>query len=147
MIVTKCDWCNEETFYTLGEDKGCINYECKFIDWSFANNYMDIMETILYQKLGFCGCGAPEKCLLFIKQFLDLKENREEKNIDWDSYYILQKELFDKSQDALMWIVDYMLDDKRITTHGGNVSGSWIDDKEFKKLIDLYVEKINKTEE
>jgi hypothetical protein len=143
MIVSECGKCKRNTFYTFTKEKGCINEECEEISWEVLSYYKDNLKNILSKVLGFCGCGDPESTMVFIKKFLDLKQELHENIIKYDEYEKLRIMLFESHPQEIMWIIEYLLDDKRITTHGGNVSGSWIDDEAFKLTLDLYVRAIN----
>jgi len=126
---------------------GCTNWDCEKLNYDVAENIQDDIENEIHKRLGFCGCGAPEKCFILIKSILDLKikarsDCKNDINTWYSDYDLSLKELLSKNVDALMWIVEYLLDDKHITSHGGNVSGSWLDDLEFKELLDVHCDNL-----
>lgn len=144
MIITDCIECKENTFIVVGDTIGCINQECKNVEWYLVGSYFDDLQYAISLRLGFCGCGDPDGCILFIKEFLELKQLRSAEIIDWHEYEKRRIELFLANPEILMWIIEYLLDDKKITTHGGNASGSWVDDRKFMDLIDRFCDQHKK---
>ncbi len=149
MIKTKCALCRHDYYIVDNKINGCINFECELWDFGLPTQFYELLEDNLLKKLGFCGCGNPNKVFVFIKKLLDLKINKDrayKDNINswYEDYSAALDKLFAENTDNLMWLVEYVLDDKEITSHGGNVSGSWVEDLEFKNMLDLYCEGLEK---
>jgi hypothetical protein len=155
VIRKLCEECNKNTFYTLKDQSGCVNWDCakKNMDW--ACNYKDEIEDFLFEKLDFCGCGDNDSSYKFINDLLNLKINykisRADKELSFSEDMRIVKQYLDDVKNliqnnaggAVMWIIEYMLDDKKITDHGGNVSGSWLSDYYFKEALEIHIENIS----
>lgn len=104
--------------------------------------YRDLTSLLQSHALGFCGCGDPETVLNLIHGLIKLKQKRcaDTANISdaWFEYRYGMKAYLIENIDAVMWFFDYLLDEKEITTHGGNVSGSWIDDHNFVAALEVW---------
>lgn len=103
--------------------------------------YYDDLESFLQcHVLGFCGCGNPETVLKLIHGLVMLKEFWSEKRFDYKIYDEYRTKFILENIESVKWFFDYFLEKKDITTHGGNVSGSWIDDINFLEAITLWHE-------
>lgn len=101
----------------------------------------NLTDELIINRLNFCGCGNPEIVLNFIYEFIELSESQfKEKPIfyegkEWEEYCKRRRreknDLIVKNLDALVWLIYCVLDEKHIFTHGGNVSGGWLEDKVF----------------
>jgi hypothetical protein len=131
------------TEYQKKDEIGNIYYEDE------EGLYYETLENFLQIKvLGFCGCGDPESVLTLIHDLLIIKEKIS--NIDhtnksyndlqpiYESFRQEKHKLFSDNLEAIEWYFEYLLDKKDITTHGGNVSGSWIDDENFFEALKLW---------
>lgn len=96
--------------------------------------------------LGFCGCGAPQDALEYVRGALrhtaNLKLVHENVSthrkgdawsVAWDAW--------DKAGKALMgnadWFTRYWMDKERLTEHGSSVGGAWLTEKGSQLLDDL----------
>jgi hypothetical protein len=112
--------------------------------------YDNVKDFILNGIFGFCGCGLPEKVILYIRDALqlmydrkeeeeyivrmDIKENLEQSSIRYAEWNKKAKELFKSdSAEQLMW---YVLDKADLLEHGGCVPG-WITNEGIGLLGDL----------
>lgn len=84
------------------------------------------VQSIVLDKLGFCGCGSPEDVLKLLKEVLEILDMRNPR--DKDSWQISYKKLEERfyKDDTLLTFFLYWLDDKELTEHGGSVGGSWL---------------------
>lgn len=90
------------------------------------------LETFLHcDILGFCGCGDPSATLKLLHDVLCLKTLYKKGAIDYKKYEESYKFLIKENTDKVQWLIDYFLDGKRITEHGGSVGGGWICDDNF----------------
>jgi hypothetical protein len=85
-----------------------------------------------------CGCGNPDETLKFVLTALDycaLDELDERKGF-------LQEKLGVEyvSDNGLVQLLFYVLNDKGYTQHGGGINGSWLTDagKVFRALLKMY---------
>jgi hypothetical protein len=103
--------------------------------------YEDLTVFLQCHILGFCGCGAPNKLLSLIFDLLLMKEEwSNNDHIDYKQYENKVTEYLLKNIETVKWFFDYFLDKKDITTHGGNVSGSWVDDDNFMDALRVWNE-------
>lgn len=75
--------------------------------------------AVIYDDLGFCGCGYPEAAMWLVRDVLrmcPLFDHREE----------FKARFPDR---GVQMLVLYMLDDADLIEHGGNVAGSWLTEK------------------
>ena len=111
----------------------------------------DIESHLMADKLQFCCCGDPPAVLELVFKFIKLQlKQRDEKapafqGKEWEEYCNRKREEKRKfvvdNVDAIIWFLYYVLDEKNIFTHGGNVSGAWLDDTEFFDLITRWNER------
>ena len=94
-------------------------------------HYDDLSSFLQCHILGFCGCGMPESNLEFIYHLLLLKQKWSDRELNYHSYNEELTKYLTNNIEHIKWFLDYWLDKKNITTHGGNVSGSWVDDRNF----------------
>jgi len=115
------------------------------------NNWNEL-ESELLERLGFCGCGAPDEALLLIHDLLVHFENHRAINYtgsfegaEWEKYCKDEKEslnkVLDDNKEGIKYALFYLLDDKGITNHGSSVPG-WVEDTEFMDKLKLYVKKL-----
>lgn len=102
------------------------------VDGLYYDTEHDYYEQQCLDKLGFCGCGNPDKCLDLITKILELL-NRNDKE-KWNEL----KQINDT--ETMLDIIYYMLDDKLFTDHGGCIPG-WASDKGIELLKLLHKEK------
>ncbi|HJY22908.1 MAG TPA: hypothetical protein VJ279_08495 [Hanamia sp.] len=105
----------------------------------------DLETDLIVNKLKFCGCGDPASVLELLFNFIQLSQlHRTQKPAaiqgkEWGDYCKKQREekkqLIINHPEAIEWLIYYVLDEKDIFTHGGNVSGGWLDDYEFFNLL------------
>lgn len=74
---------------------------------------------VIYDDLGFCGCGQPEEALKLVLTLLRLAPF-------YDSRPEIEALLPDP---GVQMIVLYTLDHAELIEHGGGVGGSWLTDK------------------
>jgi hypothetical protein len=107
-----------------------------------SGSYYESLEIFLQSHvLGFCVCGDPQANLKLIYDLIILKEKWSNKEIGYNEYDLIRNQYLSENIDSIGWFFDYFLDKHKITTHGGNVSGSWIDDENFLEAIKLWHEK------
>lgn len=105
-------------------------------------DYTDDLDEQLLVRLGFCGCGIPDDCMLFVRDYLELMKKRSDENDDLsttDTWMENSKKMDDLIREhprELEYIFYYWLDDKRLTEHGGSVPG-WIDGDGYEVLDKL----------
>lgn len=93
----------------------------------YTDSELDSEEEFI-QLFGFCGCGRPEKVMLYIRDYL-LEVSKD----------ISKRDMKD---DAAYWMAAYLCDDKGLTEHGSSVAGAWLTD-----LGREWLEKLNKYKE
>lgn len=108
----------------------------------------DIESDLINNKLKFCGCGDPQKVLDLIFKFIKLSQSHQEstppsfQGKEWDAYCEKHRQekrkLIADNADSVIWLIYYILDQKGIFIHGGNVSGGWLDDHEFFDLLTVW---------
>ena len=105
----------------------------KFDDTDFQT-LEDLIQTGI---LGFCGCGAPDENLEYIRRGLELIAVPYPEGNDWAAWNATRKasvqEIFGNDRSAYFFY--YWCDKHRLTEHGGSVPG-WLDEK-GKKLLGL----------
>jgi|SRR5690349_6457942 len=164
MIRSICEKCKNNTFYDFkgfGDNRniiGCFNTQCAEWDWEHENVFENIeeeFESILLDKTGFCGCGMPKEALFFLRDFINLilirnsiSENQRVSGVSavksivdnaWEEYKLGIKNLIINNYQSVEYIIYYLLADKNIFEHGGSVPG-WLEDKEFKEMLDIFCE-------
>ena len=86
--------------------------------------------------LGFCGCGAPEDSLRYIRDCLrhiaNLKQVHE-KQATYEAWGNEGKELMGRAE----YFTRYVLDQKGLTEHGTSIKGAWLTDKGREILADI----------
>ena len=100
---------------------------------SYAN-----AEEYLGHQFSFCGCGCPEKALLFMRDVFHTLDTKGGSTKEWEERFKRQNEFWKSIPDGLMYIIWYLLDDKGFTEHGGSVPG-WLTDKGLTMMHDLDV--------
>lgn len=80
------------------------------------------MADYLGNLLGFCGCGAPEAALGWLRTTLAAIQERSE--TDWKSRAV--EEHFSPLAIGAQVVLWYWLDSLQLIEHGGSVSGSWL---------------------
>jgi hypothetical protein len=120
-------------------------------------NIVAIQEEIegeLLERLGFCGCGMPNAALILIHELLIYIEERWSTHYngpfqgpEWESHCKSDKDaikhVIERNYDGICYVLFYLLDHKRITSHGGSVPG-WIEDDDFRDKLKNYIEYIKK---
>lgn len=107
---------------------------------------LDNLGDLLMAVLGFCGCGDPKAPLELIYNIMHLKDEKFNSHCEGlqariDNYNIYKEKLnnyLKDNIDKVSWFIDYVLDQKRLLEHGGNVSGSWICDHNFYEAIQIW---------
>lgn len=127
--------------YLKTDENGCLHYEDE--DGAYYDNLEDLLQI---HVLGFCGCGLPTDNLKFIYDLLILKEEykKDESNDSFTEYHKKLSNYIMENIYSVIWFMDYWLDNKSITTHGGNVSGGWIDDDNFFDALKLWHDEYKK---
>lgn len=158
-IKSQCKICRQDTYYTIDDEyKGCVNYDCKEVDANLCIELKDCIKIEVRKRLDFCGCGDNDEAFIFIKKLLDLKTKKysecgqnTKKEVSFEdskkfiqNYFEELEQIKKENIEAMFWIVEYLLDAKGITSHGGAVSSSWVVDFNFKELLDLHCENILK---
>ncbi len=100
-------------------------------------------EDVLSDALGFCGCGAPDTALRYVRNILHAISQRcpdPHTHEEWLAWYRTVSRpaieaLFNNDPGA-EYLAYYLLDDKKLTEHGGSVPG-WLTDKGKGILADL----------
>ncbi len=87
MIKSECKYCKNDTYFKIDGISGCVKWECTQVNFDLAHDVFNNIEKKIMNKLGFCDCGMPEECIVFIKEFLTLKELRKSKEIDFSIYF------------------------------------------------------------
>lgn len=121
-------------------------------------NNDDLKDTLIVDHLKWCGCGSPSDALQFIYKFISLTidqqartrpqiDNLEDGSVkdekillkEWSDIYEeneeQKKNLVINNWKSVLWIIYYILDEKKIFSHGGNVSGGWLDNHKFFDLL------------
>lgn len=82
-----------------------------------AKDYFYILVTTQF----FCGCGSPESALEALHKILRCLPLYERDN----------QEAFEKlvPDDGVQYFILYVLDEMKLTEHGGSVGGCWLDDR------------------
>jgi hypothetical protein len=95
-------------------------------------------DQLLGNMLGFCGCGNPDEALGYVREALQLIDNR--KQLVWKDKMTYEQWAADVDKlfpvvgsDYFMW---YFLDHKGFTEHGSSVPG-WLTTKGEELLADL----------
>jgi hypothetical protein len=97
--------------------------------------YFEDAESWLQTKvLGFCGCGAPELSLAFVRDGLQHIEWRLDSKATWDEKEAKALELFGSEAGAYFFY--YFVDRGDLTEHGGSVPG-WLTDKGRNFIADV----------
>ena len=97
-------------------------------------------QEVIFNDLGFCGCGNPEIVLEFVHKALQLIKKRRDSNFNEETNAELDKHFRSAEDDLFHQIAWYFLDRGRLIEHGGNVCGSWLTDKgkEFLAYLDAH---------
>lgn len=122
--------------YLKVEANGCHHYEDEN-----GLHYETLEDFLQISVLGFCGCGDPEAVLKLFYDLLKLKEkwkDRWDEENAWTNYNEEKNKYLFENMEKVSWFFDYLLDKKEITTHGGNVSASWIDDDNFFDALKMW---------
>ena len=95
--------------------------------------HYDSAVDALGSVLGFCGCGAPEAALRYVRSALRCLNPPTWK--DYDAWRARADAVFrgDEGAEYVMW---YLLSDKNLTEHGGGVPG-WLTELGKGVLVDL----------
>lgn len=92
------------------------------------------LNKLIFEDLGFCGCGNPEQDIIFIKNILDLRNKWHNDKLTYKKYRKLIKKEFIKNWECAEEYILYMLNDKEFLEHGSSVGGSWLLNKGHKLL-------------
>lgn len=103
---------------------------------------MKLTDELMIDRLKFCGCGDPESVLNLLHEFIEMVTKHRNENSPhigdmekWKAHCDRQrKEKNDFIKDwsnEVIWLLFYILDEKEIFEHGGNVSGGWLKDHEY----------------
>jgi hypothetical protein len=97
------------------------------------------LSTFYYETLNWCGCGAPDEAMTFMRDVLAAMNKRSEENIASTGLDNRENSPWAVNSKALKALVDsetmlglsylYMLDGYGLTEHGGYIGGSWLTDK------------------
>lgn len=117
-----------------------------------GEEYDSLEEFLQIYALKFCGCGLPKENLEFIYAVLEkithyhdeiLPSLRKEddqlrreyylkKDEDWKSFFMMHWE-------KALWFFCYVMDEKRIMTHGGSALNGWVDDENFMQALKQFI--------
>lgn len=78
------------------------------------------VEEIVYTKLGFCGCGNPDKALLQVVNGLKAI------GAEYADYKDKEKAYEDVFGEKAYWLCLYILNHAGLTEHGTAVSSGWL---------------------
>jgi len=100
----------------------------------------------LTEKLNLCGCGMPEKALLFIRDVLAHVQERFDLELPWSETEIRRKAILPTY--GIEYFTFYMLDDLGLLEHGSSVPG-WLTDegKAVLNLLNKFKEEYEKEDE
>lgn len=125
-----------------------MNKEFKFTE----DEEKEDLEQTLCERLGFCGCGMPDDALSLINDIIQKyigmpPYSRGFNGKEWrehcENKERILKKIIDENYDGVRYVLFYLLDDKKITFHGGSVPGE-IEDKEFANKLSRYAAMIEK---
>ena len=78
-----------------------------------------------YEKLHWCGCGAPNMAKEVIRDYLEVVKVKFDSNADFEEKFGV-KFVYD---DKLLLCLAYTLDAAGLTDHGSSIGGSWLTDE------------------
>lgn len=84
------------------------------------------LEAFGMSVLGFCGCMDPKGMADQIVDYLAIVARREGELSNWESARAMLYERFPEEWYRLL--IQYLVDDKELTEHGGSVGGAWLTD-------------------
>lgn len=87
------------------------------------------VQEIIYNDLGFCGCGQPEVVLEFVHKALQLINQRAEADFDAASHTKINEHFRFKNDNLFYWMAWYFLDRSDLIEHGIGVAASWLTEK------------------
>ena len=98
------------------------------------------IQEIIYNDLGFCGCGNPEVVLQFVHQALRLIKQRKESGWNDDSNTAIETHFRSEKDELFYWMAWYFLDRSKLIEHGTGVGGSWLTEKgeDFLQYLDTH---------
>lgn len=90
-----------------------------------------LMDYIMYEKLGLCGCGSPEDTYEIIRRYLHVRKDAHDGNLPYNEVYDrymsdLHINCSDELQYGILQFLMYILDSYGFTEHGCSVSGCWL---------------------
>lgn len=92
-----------------------------------------------------CGCGDPAGALTLLRDFLQaIHDRRDDGDLSFDEAEARIASLQNENAEAMHWWFWYLLDQRDLIEHGGNVSGGWLTDKGQELLTALKASDIEK---
>ncbi len=83
--------------------------------------------SLIGEWLGFCGCGNPQAAFTYVRDILELYDQRP----GWEAC----TDYFES--DGEMYTILYLLTDKGLMDHGTTVTSGWLTEKGKEVLADL----------
>ena len=107
-----------------------------------------LMDFFTYEIVGMCGCGCPEDTYEVIRRVLNIRNDWQKDNIEYEAVeerYKTDLEL-DTNNDidyGLLQFILYVLDDKEILEHGSSIGGCWLTNlgKMYLTVLNAWFEK------
>lgn len=110
------------------------NDSCK--DANFCLDLQDEMNAYLLTELGFCGCGPKHNGLPFVYKFICLQQEITYKNFHEKMDEI--KRLIEANWMDVVWIICYLLNNKRILSHDGFAINGLVNNVDFLSVLTSY---------
>jgi|GEM_PF-3495685 len=98
----------------------------------------DELELVHGGLLKFCGCGAPEDAMRFLRDMLAHIADDRREAMGFDAWYKewTAKESAIYGPPAARWLFLYLLDTAGLAEHGSSVNSCWLTDK-GKHILEL----------
>lgn len=83
----------------------------------------------LHGIVGFCGCGMPDEAARWLLSVLTLIGRPRVERAEFDRYFKEEGAFWRGIPDGVRYLILYWIDHMGWTTHGGSVTGSWLEEK------------------
>lgn len=124
------------------ESNGVANKECRegWYEEALINELMDFFASRI---IGMCCCGCPENTHNVIRKILNIRAEVSEKDIKYEEIQRRYKEeihldIENPLHHGALQSILYMLDEKGIVDHSGNINSCWLT-----KLGRMYLDVLN----